>query len=196
MTKDYKAASRYAYSFFLLSKQKRTLSGVHDELYEVLRFLKAHPELSRLLLTATIAYEEKEALIDSLLSYQEEEKYGKKTIASVETRDFIKLLVDKKRFSLFEKIVDEFHRHYNLDQGVEEARVVTAFRLDERQSGELKLSLENKFQKKVILTNEIDPELIGGLIVYTRDQVIDGSLREKLQSLKKALLSTDSKDRV
>ena len=179
MIKDTKAADRYARSFFLMMEEGDRIVRAHDELLRVLEFVKTHPEFSRLLLTTTISYDDKVALIDNLLDF-----------VSRRTANFIKLLVDKNRFNLFDRIVECFHALFNVDRGIEEATVIAAFPVSEGLLENLRRVLEGKLKKKIILSVKTDPGLLGGLALYIRNEVIDGSLKERLMRMRKALFTT------
>ena len=66
-------------------------------------------------------------------------------------------------------------------------RVVSAVALDEDQAGRLTAALASRFECEIELDNEIDAEVIGGAVVYAGDQVIDGSLRGRLNKLSNSL---------
>jgi F-type H+-transporting ATPase subunit delta len=66
-------------------------------------------------------------------------------------------------------------------------RVVSAVPLDEGQSQRLKEALARRFEREIQLENEIDPEVIGGAVVYAGSKVIDGSLRGRLARLTASL---------
>jgi F-type H+-transporting ATPase subunit delta len=65
--------------------------------------------------------------------------------------------------------------------------VVSAVPLDEDQAGRLKEALSRRMECEIELENEIDKDVIGGAVVYAGDQVIDGSLRGKLEKLSASL---------
>jgi F-type H+-transporting ATPase subunit delta len=66
-------------------------------------------------------------------------------------------------------------------------RVVSAVPLDEDQSRRMREALARRFDHDIELENEIDETLIGGAVVYAGDEVIDGSLRGRLQQLSSSL---------
>ena len=66
-------------------------------------------------------------------------------------------------------------------------KVVSAVPLDEDQAARLKAALASRFECEIELDNEIDAEVIGGAVVYAGDQVIDGSLRGRLNKLSNSL---------
>ena len=51
----------------------------------------------------------------------------------------------------------------------------------------MKAALTRRFEQEVFLQNVIDPDVLGGAVIYAGDQVIDGSLRGRLQKLSNSL---------
>lgn len=68
------------------------------------------------------------------------------------------------------------------------ANVKTVIPLDESQKKQLIDGLEKKYDKKVILKEEIDKSVIGGVYVRVGDDVIDGTVKSKLMEMKKLML--------
>jgi F-type H+-transporting ATPase subunit delta len=101
--------------------------------------------------------------------------------------NFLAVLAENKRLSLLPEIA-------NLYQGLREeadkllrVRVVSAFALDDSQATRLKDALAKRFNREILLEAEVDRSVIGGAVVYAGDQVIDGSLRGRLQKLSNSL---------
>lgn len=178
MIQDPKASSRYATAFFLLLKGKGAAKKAYEELLFVHEFVKRHPELGRLLITSTISSEEKNGLIDNLLAE-----------AGQDTQNFVKLLVKKRRFPLFEGILARVKELYYEAEGIEEVTVVSALPLDAALEKQLQSVLEKRLKKQVLLHAKVDASLIGGLSVYTKNLVLEGSVKSQLREIKKMLLS-------
>ena len=66
--------------------------------------------------------------------------------------------------------------------------MVSAVPLDEEQSGRMRDALARRFDCEIELDNEIDQGVIGGAVIYAGDEVIDGSLRGRLQKLSSSLV--------
>jgi len=99
------------------------------------------------------------------------------------------LLVEKGRFNLFEKIAESYRKYFDSDRGVEEVTAVVPFALSGDAEARLVSALEKRLGKKISLSTRIDPDILGGIIVQTQSQVIDGSFRGKLKGLRQSLLS-------
>ena len=71
------------------------------------------------------------------------------------------------------------------------AQVKSVIDLTEDQKKRLKEKLENKYNKKVIIEHEIDKSIIGGLYVRVGNDVIDGSIKSKLEDMRALMLKME-----
>ena len=99
------------------------------------------------------------------------------------------VLVDKRREMVFDNIVDEFDRYKDLREGRLHAEITVARPLDDDQKSELKSKLEAATGKEIRLHEKIDPKVLGGLIVKLGDKVIDGSVRRRLNRLRRQMVA-------
>lgn len=102
---------------------------------------------------------------------------------TVDQRNFTSVLVDNRRLGVLPEISTIFGELKNTQEGTREAVVSSAFPLDEVQVKNLVADLERKFGCKVKATVELTPELIGGVRIALGDQVIDASVRGKLNAM-------------
>lgn len=103
-------------------------------------------------------------------------------------KNFVKLLGKKNSLSLAPKIITDFNRYYNEAERIIEIKIASALELSEAEKKEIKNHFEIMTDKKAEVTTEIDPQLIGGVKITFDDRLIDGSLKTKLENLKKQLL--------
>lgn len=101
---------------------------------------------------------------------------------------FLSLLLRKRRIAQLPNIMEEILRLKMEREGVGEAYVRSAVPLTPEESEKLRNALEKRFGKKLILKEEVDPSLIGGLIVEVEGNMIDVSLRGFLQRLRSQLI--------
>ena len=102
-------------------------------------------------------------------------------------RDFLSVLASNRRLPLLPEIGVLFQRLRAEAEKRLSVRVVSAVAMDEDQAGRMKAALARRFEREIELNNEIDTSVIGGAVVYAGDQVIDGSLRGRLQKLSNKL---------
>jgi F-type H+-transporting ATPase subunit delta len=106
---------------------------------------------------------------------------------SPEQRNFASVLVDNRRLGVLPEISQLFTMLKNAQEGMREAVVSSAFPIDDARLAALVADLESKFGCKVKATVEIVPELIGGVRIALGDQVIDASVRGKLNAMAASL---------
>ena len=106
-----------------------------------------------------------------------------------EAKTFVQLLVDNNRVAALPQVSQQFEQLKNVRESTLDAKVTSAFALDEAQLKTLSADLEKKFGSKIKAVVSIDPELIGGVKVQVGDTVIDSSVKAKLDSLRNGLKS-------
>jgi F-type H+-transporting ATPase subunit delta len=101
--------------------------------------------------------------------------------------NFVRELAENERLSLLPEIAVLFETSKAAKAGVKEAVVETAFALSDADLKALKPQLEAHFKSKLELSSVVDADLIGGVRVMVGDQVLDASVRGKLETLATAL---------
>jgi F-type H+-transporting ATPase subunit delta len=104
-----------------------------------------------------------------------------------DAKNFVHILVENERLPVLPEILELFVRLKNAHEGVKQARVTSAFPLDDAALKKLIAELEPRFKCKLEATVRVDPELIGGVRVAVGDEVIDASVRGKLATMAAAL---------
>lgn len=102
---------------------------------------------------------------------------------SAEQRNFASVLVENARLGVLPEISSLFDELKNAAEDTREAVVGSAFPLDDAQVKNLVADLERKFGCKITATVQLAPELIGGVRIALGDQVIDASVRGKLNAM-------------
>lgn len=97
--------------------------------------------------------------------------------------NFLRLLVENNRLALLPEIARLFEEIKVTEEGVIKAHIVSAFELSPEQIATLVARLKTRFGREVIATQEVDPDLIGGVVIHVGDEVLDASVRGKLNAL-------------
>ena len=97
--------------------------------------------------------------------------------------NLVRLLVENYRLAALPEIARLFEEMKAVEEGVLEARIVSAYELSPGQLASLVARLEARFGHKVTATQEVDPALIGGVVIHVGDEVLDASVRGKLAEL-------------
>ncbi|MDV6340374.1 MAG: F0F1 ATP synthase subunit delta [Nitrosomonadaceae bacterium] len=106
-----------------------------------------------------------------------------------EARNLVMLLAENKRISILPQISQLFEQLKAQHEGVLEAKIASAFALEGKQLKKLVDDLEQKFKRKIEAQVSVDPELIGGIKVEIGDEILDASVRGKLEAMAIALKS-------
>lgn len=109
------------------------------------------------------------------------------TPATPELRNFVSMLVENGRLSLLPEIASQFHALRNTQEGAADAEIVSAFEMTPAQVVDLVATLEKRFGRNLNPSVTVDSSLIGGVRVVVGDEVLDTSVRAKLQRMQTAL---------
>jgi F-type H+-transporting ATPase subunit delta len=101
--------------------------------------------------------------------------------------NLLRTVVDNGRLPALPEIAAQFQVLVNASTGVSDAVIQSAFGVDDVQLGEVVAALEKRFGRKLNARVEITPELIGGVRVVVGDEVLDTSVRARLEQMKVAL---------
>ena len=104
-----------------------------------------------------------------------------------EAKNFVSMLVENGRVSLLPEIGTQFQALKNAQEGAADADITSAFAISEAQVSALVAALEKKFGRKLNPSVNVDNALIGGVRVVVGDEVLDTSVRAKLQQMHVAL---------
>ena len=104
-------------------------------------------------------------------------------------RNFLRVLVDKRRESVFEEAAALFAARAERDAGVVKVDLATAVPVPEGMRESLTRSLETSLGKKVELTLTVDESVLGGVKLRIGDRIADASLRHRLEDLRARLVS-------
>jgi len=106
---------------------------------------------------------------------------------SVLSIHFLSLLLERDRLAHLPGIVNCYRRLLNEAKGRVEAKLVSAAGLDAALVERLREQLKGISGKEVVLQQETDPSLLGGLLVELAGKVYDGSVRTQLEKMKQRI---------
>lgn len=101
--------------------------------------------------------------------------------------DYLSVLSDNGRIPLLPHITRLYQSMRENAEKRLRVKVVSALPLDEDQAGRMREALARRFECEVELENEIDADILGGAVVYAGNEVIDGSLRGRVNALSNSL---------
>lgn len=170
------AVKKYVSALVEVALENKCLDRVYDEFKAVDEELSSNEEFAKFLQMDIVTSHDKKALFEKSLAN------GSKYLLN-----FIKLLIDKEHMDEFHEMFIEFEDMYKEQQNIIEATAVTAIELSEADIASITEMLAKKYDKTVVLTTQVDPSILGGMMLYVDNTLLDASLRSKLSGLKNAL---------
>lgn len=171
-----RAAARYAKAMLDISLEKGNLEAINKDMIQILDSISQSEDLKSFLSNPIIKGDVKFNALSEVFAG-----------TSAQTIELFKLLMNNKRFDILEAIATKFQELYDLEIGVEKARVTTAIAMDETMEAKVLDKIKQISDKKVTIENVIDPSILGGFILRIGDQQFNASLANKLQVLKRQL---------
>jgi F-type H+-transporting ATPase subunit delta len=173
-----KISVRYAKALFLAAKDAGTLDTTFRDASLIMEVLADVPDFRTLLGNPVMTDHEKRVLLDKSFG-----KYLDKL-----TVKFLDLLTTNNRLLFLPDMVRDFIDLYKKELGISYAQLITAVKIDPKISEKIKESLATHLKKKVQLTTELDPSIIGGFILRIEDLQFDASIASALNRYKKELV--------
>jgi len=102
-------------------------------------------------------------------------------------QNFLRAIIENGRLAALPEVAHQFREMKNAQGGSSDAVVYSAFPIPADQLGAVAQSLERRFGRKLNLTVQEDPSLIGGIRVVVGDEVLDTSVKARLEQMKVAL---------
>ena len=101
--------------------------------------------------------------------------------------NFVRTVIDNGRLAALPEVAAQFRDLANAQSGRSDAQIYSAFPIEAGELTQLKAVLEKRFGRQLETQVHVDPDLIGGVRVVVGDEVLDTSVRARLQQMKAAL---------
>jgi len=172
------AARRYAEAAFELAGRDDTHEQWDEDL-KVAAELVADERISRIVDNPAVPVGDRDEILGRLL-----EKRVSRAVLNL-----VRLLAQRGRIDLLPAVSRQFSRLFDQLQGVVPATVTSASPLEPEQEEQVRARLEELTGRTVRLTSAVNPDLIGGVMVQVGDQLIDSSVRGRLERLRDQLVA-------
>ena len=169
-------ARPYAEAVFRMAQGENDLAGWSSRV-QSLAMIVSDAQVARLIADPAVPAERVASLVIEVAGGDLGERGG----------NFVKVLAENDRLTLLPEIGAQFEALKANAEGTLEAVITSAQELSQAQIDDLVAGLKTKFGRAVSVQVAVDPELIGGAVIAIGDQVIDGSVKGRLQSLSFAL---------
>ncbi len=181
MIKDILVAERYARALFEIARLVHRDEEIEAELENLSKALKSDAELERGLTNPYLKTEQKRKFLGQL--YQERKEPYYETLL-----DFYTILFEKNRFNLIHEIAISFKRIADEAQGQGTAEIRSAVPLRPEAESRIVSHLEKMAGYKITVKKEVDPGLVGGIVVRIKNKIIDGSVKHKINTIQRQLI--------
>lgn len=102
-------------------------------------------------------------------------------------KNLVRAVIDNGRLAALAQIASQFQALVDARAGTSQATIESAFPLDDRQVADIKSTMEKRFGRKLEASVVVEPALIGGVRVSVGDEVLDTSIRARLDQMRAAL---------
>ena len=175
MAESVTIARPYAEAVFRLA-QETGAQGIWSERLQTLALLVQNGDMASVMGNPRLSAEQVADLVIAVVGDND-----------VVLGNFVRTLAENRRLALLPEVFRLFDLAKSQEEGVKEAVVQSAFPIDDTQVAALLKELEVRFSTRLTARVEVDPSLIGGVRVAVGDQVLDASVRGKLDAMAVAL---------
>ena len=167
-------AERYAVALFDLADERKALDAVAGDLRSLRGLLRDSADLSRLIRSPVLSRDASGRAIGAV---------AQAAGLSLITRNFLGLLAQNRRLMALPEIIERFLTRLAERRGEVTAQVLAAQPLSAEQRAAVDEQLRKAVGRKVAIDVEVDPSLLGGLVIRLGSRMIDASLKSKLYRL-------------
>ena len=168
----------YADALFEAADAKGNLDEVHEQLDQFAEQMNENADMRVFFFSPYFSSAEKRDAISQAVSGAEDELVN-----------FLELLAEKHRMPAIFRIRQRFDELWAKAKKRLEVTLTSAVELDQKIVKQVGEQIERQTDRSIDLTNEVDPEILGGLVLRVGNRVLDASLRSKLERLRKEVAS-------
>ena len=167
-------AEVYARSLFEVAKENDVLDEIHEELGEFADALSGSRELQVFFFSPYFSSEEKKDAISRLISGADERFVR-----------FLEMLAERHRMPVVFRIRREFDDLWAEENRLLPVTITSAVELDDKTVRRIQKEIEKQTGRRTELTTEVDPDALGGLAMRVGNVVMDGTVRSRLERLRR-----------
>jgi F-type H+-transporting ATPase subunit delta len=166
----------YARSLYEAAKEAGRLAQARQDLADFAKAGRQVPELDELLRNPQLDKRAKSAAVEAVAGG-----------ADPLVLNLLRLLVEKGRGGEVEPVAEEFERMAAAEAGELSVELTTAYELSDKEARSIIGQIEQRSGRRVEATREVDPALIGGLVLQVGSRRVDASVRGRLEQLGREL---------
>ena len=169
-----RAAIRYAKAILETAVSTGKANQVNDDMKSIIAAVNSSADLKEFLASPIITSEVKMNVLSEVFRS-----------VQADTKSLFRLLQENKRFEILEAIATQFNVQFDEMNGVEVAKVTTAFPITADLEAKILAKATSISTKKITIQNTVDPSIIGGFILRIGDKQYNASVSNRLQELKR-----------
>ncbi|MHB0914191.1 MAG: ATP synthase F1 subunit delta [Thermoleophilia bacterium] len=170
----------YAQALFEAARDAGTLNGTGADLESFVSAMREAKDLTAILYNPRVGANVKKNIVSELTAG-----------ADQVFMNSVKLLIDKGHASLLMDFNDRFQKLVKKEQGLIEVEITSAIELPEEARAKIRKRIEDATSRKVEVSEIIDENIIGGLVLRFGDIIVDGSLKSRLEQLRARLVQAN-----
>lgn len=175
-------ARRYATAFFDLASEQSQIDQISQDLAAITLLLNSGGDIDRFIGNATLRRTDQVKALTAISKHLKLSPLTEKLLGTV---------AHNRRLPALAGIAAATQKLIADHKGEVTAEVTAALALDQSQIDAIAANLKKVLGKKVNVNLNVDPEIMGGLVVKVGSRLIDSSVRTKLERLHRALKKTD-----
>jgi F-type H+-transporting ATPase subunit delta len=167
-------AQVYARSVFEVAREQGKLDELRAQLGQFADALGEHRELAMFFFSPYFSSTEKQQALGTLLDGAEEILVN-----------FLSLLIENHRMPVIFRIRQEYERLWDEEHKTLPVEITSAIALDEATTESLGRTIGERAGRKVTLAARVDPDILGGIIIRVGNSILDASIRNRLEQLRR-----------
>ncbi len=171
-------AGRYATALFELSQSSNSLAQVENSLDRLSAVLGESADLRALINSPVVSRADAKSTVAALAQSMDIDTLTANTLG---------VLADNRRLAELPAVIRAFRAFTAAHRGEVRAEVMSAFPLSDAQLDAVKAQLAKRVGSDVTVSTKVDPSLLGGLVVRIGSQMIDSSIKTRLNTLAQAM---------
>jgi F-type H+-transporting ATPase subunit delta len=169
-------AQVYSRSLFEVAKEQDKLDAIRDQLGEFTDALNDNRDLQVFLFSPYFSTVEKKEGLHKVLDG-----------ADPAFQNFLDLLVEKHRMPTLFRIRRQFEERWQEENRLLPVQVTSAIELDDETVEQISSRIAEQTDRKIELTTDVDPEILGGIVLRVGNSILDASIRNRLEQVRRQL---------
>lgn len=169
---------RYALALFKVAESKGKVEEYLQDLREIVDFIENDKDFQKVIKHPQIGTGQKKQIFTTIFKDKVDD----------ELLSFLLILIDKDRILYLKEKLREMEKIYLESIDTLKAEIITVVPLNDEEKTTLIEKLKKKYEKNIILEEHIDKSVLGGVCIKINNDVIDGTIKNRLKEMKKLML--------